>query len=101
MTSFRTLGSQFAQTKLSLIPGFLTLTGTSKVHKHDLLTDSEMLRVLNSNLSGGDRALVHLLAYTGDRGSNSTGLISRISRLRAASWCCTSRARPNSKRMIE
>lgn len=42
--------------------------GTTKAHKRDLLTDDEMLRVLNGNLSKRDRALVHLLAYTGARG---------------------------------
>lgn len=43
-------------------------TGTAKTHKRDLLTDDEMVRVLSSDLSARDRALVHLLAYTGARG---------------------------------
>jgi integrase/recombinase XerD len=42
--------------------------GTKDNHKRDLLTDDEMLRVLSSSLSARDRALVHLLAYTGARG---------------------------------
>jgi integrase/recombinase XerD len=42
--------------------------GTSKLHKRDLLTDAEMLRVLGGKLSIRDRAIVHLLAYTGARG---------------------------------
>lgn len=37
-------------------------------HKREMLTDAEMLRVLSSKLSARDRALVHLLAYTGARG---------------------------------
>jgi integrase/recombinase XerD len=43
-------------------------TGTAQRHKRDLLTDDEMIRILNSSLSVRDRALVHLLAYTGARG---------------------------------
>jgi len=43
-------------------------TGTAQAHKRDLLTDDEMLRVLGGELSRRDRALVHLLAYTGARG---------------------------------
>ena len=43
-------------------------TGTAKEHKREPLTDDEMLRVLSSDLSRRDRALVHLLAYTAARG---------------------------------
>lgn len=42
--------------------------GTAKKHKRDILTDDEMIRILTSSLSARDRALVHLLAYTGARG---------------------------------
>ena len=42
--------------------------GTTKAHKREMLTDDEMIRVLSSELSKRDRALVHLLAYTGARG---------------------------------
>lgn len=43
-------------------------TAAGQEHKRDLLTDDEMLRVLNSDISTRDRAIVHLLAYTGARG---------------------------------
>ncbi|MGH9847780.1 MAG: tyrosine-type recombinase/integrase, partial [Blastocatellia bacterium] len=43
-------------------------TGTAKMHKREMLTDDEMIRVLTGDLSARDRALVHLLAYTGARG---------------------------------
>lgn len=43
-------------------------SGTKDSHKHEMLTDDEMLRVLSSSLSPRDRAIVHLLAYTGARG---------------------------------
>jgi integrase/recombinase XerC/integrase/recombinase XerD len=43
-------------------------SGTKDNHKRDLLTDDEMLRVLDADLSKRDRAIVHLLAYTGARG---------------------------------
>lgn len=42
--------------------------GTAKTHKRELLTDDEMIRILSLDLSRRDRALVHLLAYTGARG---------------------------------
>lgn len=42
--------------------------GTRDSHKRDLLTDDEMIRILSGDLSKRDRALVHLLAYTGARG---------------------------------
>lgn len=42
--------------------------GTAKTHKRELLTDDEMIRILNIDLSRRDRALIHLLAYTGARG---------------------------------
>lgn len=42
--------------------------GTAKAHKRELLTDDEMCRILESELSPRDRALVYLLAYTGARG---------------------------------
>lgn len=43
-------------------------SNVGQAHKRDLLTDDEMLRVLGSDLSRRDRAIVHLLAYTGARG---------------------------------
>lgn len=43
-------------------------TGTAKTHKREMLTDEEMIRVLNSNLSKRDRAMIYLLAYTATRG---------------------------------
>ncbi len=42
--------------------------GTARKHKREMLTDDEMIRVLNSHLSTRNRALVFLLAYTGARG---------------------------------
>lgn len=42
--------------------------GTAKTHKREMLTNEEMLRVLNSNLSKRDRAMIYLLAYTATRG---------------------------------
>lgn len=42
--------------------------GTAKTHKREMLSDDEMMRVLNGDLSKRDRALVHLLAYTATRG---------------------------------
>ena len=42
--------------------------GTARAHKREMLTDDEMIRVLTLPLSPRDRALVHLLAYTGARG---------------------------------
>jgi integrase/recombinase XerD len=42
--------------------------GTAQTHKREMLTDDEMVRVLTSTLSKRDRAMVHVLAYTGARG---------------------------------
>ena len=42
--------------------------GTAQAHKREMLTDDEMIRVLNSHLSTRNRAMIFLLAYTGARG---------------------------------
>jgi site-specific recombinase XerD len=48
--------------------GINALKRRSSGHRRDVLSNSEMRRLLSAELSPRDRAIIHLLAYTGCRG---------------------------------